>query len=246
VKLAPPPKPTARGALIGALIVYFVVKTFVPFGGTLLYPLTLLATWVHEMGHGTTALILGGKFSYLEVFANGSGLAYTATSHPWQSGLTAAGGLLGPPLCGATLLATSRGPRRARVILAIMAIAMAVSLAIWVRSLAGWVALPIVALVVRAFAIWGSPRERMVFAQLLGVTLAMDTVSGSDYLFRASVVVDGAPRTSDIAQVAQAFGGPYLVWGLALAAVSFGLLLLGLRFAWRHEARPARARRNLP
>jgi hypothetical protein len=54
VQTTAPPKPTARGALVAALLLYFVVERFVPFGRTLLYPLTLLATWVHEMGHGVS------------------------------------------------------------------------------------------------------------------------------------------------------------------------------------------------
>lgn len=232
------PKPTARGALILALVVYFLMKGFVPFGGTILYPLTLLATWVHEMGHGTTALLLGGRFSSLDIFANGSGLAYTATSHPWQSGLTAAGGLLAPPIVGAVLLATSRGPRRAHGLLTALGVAIVVSLAIWVRSLTGWIALPIVAAVLAAFVRWASPRKRMVFAQLIGVTLAIDTVSGSGYLFSANVTVDGTARPSDIASVAQAFGGSYLLWGLLVAAFSFGLLALGLFLAWRSDGKP--------
>jgi hypothetical protein len=240
------PKPSVRGALVLALLAYFVLTRFVPFGRTLLYPLTLLATWVHEMGHGMTALVLGGSFSSLDVFANGSGLAYCATSQPWQAGLTAAGGLLAPPIAGAVLLGTSRGPRSARILLAGLGVAILLSLTIWVRSLTGWIVLPIVAAVLAAFVVWGGPRRRMVFAQLIGVTLAIDTVSGSGYLFSASVTVDGTARPSDITNVAQAFGGSYVLWGLLLGAFSFGLLALGLFLAWRSDpqtvnepARPA-------
>ena len=31
----------------------------VPYGDTLLYPFTLLATWFHEMGHGLASMLLG-------------------------------------------------------------------------------------------------------------------------------------------------------------------------------------------
>jgi len=231
------PKPTARGALILALVVYFVMKGFVPFGGTILYPLTLLATWVHEMGHGLTALALGGSFKSLDVFANGSGLAFTSSSHPWQSGLIAAGGLLAPPIVGAILLATSHGPRRARILLTGLCIAIVVSLAIWVRSLTGWLALPVVAAVLGAFVRWASPRKTMILAQLVGIVLAIDTVSGSGYLFSAEVKVDGDVRPSDITNVAKAFGGSYVSWGLLLAGVSFSLLALGLYLAWRGDGK---------
>ena len=227
------PKPTSRGALLSAVVVYFVVKTFVPFGGLLLYPLTLLSTWVHEMGHGVTALLCGGRFTSLDVFANGSGLAYTATSHPWQAGLVAAGGLVAPPIVGALVLVASRGPRRARIVMGALALAIVISLIVWVRSLAGFIALPIVAVALVVFTRWGGPKERMIAAQLVGVALAADTWSGKDYLFSATATVDGAVRPSDIVNVAHAFGGPYLLWGAGLAVVSFGLLALGLRVAWR-------------
>jgi hypothetical protein len=232
------PKPTSRRALLFALIVYFAIKSFVPFGGVILYPLSLLATWVHEMGHGIAALACGGQFLSLDVFANGSGLAHTATALTWQQGIVALAGLVAPPVAGALILATSRGPRRARAVLVALAVTLLVSLAVWVRTIAGWIALPIDAAVIFVFALWGGPRERMAFAQLLGVALAADTWSGKGYLFTESAFVDGEVRRSDIATVAYAFGGSYLAWGLLVLAVSLGLLAGGLAWAWR---RPARA-----
>jgi len=226
-------KPTSRGALVVATLVLFVVNAFVPFGGALLYPLTLLATWVHEMGHGITAMVLGGGFTSLDVFANGSGLAHTSIPDDWRHGFVALGGLVAPPVAGALLLAVSRGPRRARLVLAGVAVAVVLSLVVWVRSIAGWIGLPIDAAAIAIFAAWGGPRERMVFAQLVGVSLALDTWTGKGYLFTDSAFVDGVLRPSDIATVAHAFGGPYLVWGVLVLAVSLALLALGFRSAWR-------------
>jgi len=211
---------------------YFVVHTFVPFGGTLLYPLTLLATFVHEMGHGITALLTGGTFSSLDVFANASGLAHTTSTHRWAGGLTALGGLLAPPIVGATLLAVSRGPRRSRVVLVAMAVFIVVSLVIWVRSTAAWVALPIDALVLGWFGVRASPRSRMVFAQLVGVSLAIDTWSGKGYLFTDEVTIDGQTIPSDIVNFAHAVSGPYLAWGFVVFVVSCALLACGLYAAW--------------
>jgi hypothetical protein len=240
----PDARPSSRGALLVAILVYWVVHTFVPFGTTLLYPLTLLATWVHEMGHGVTALVVGGSFGSLSIFADASGLAYTAAPLPWQRGLVAAGGLLAPPVVGAALLVVSRGPRRARIVLGALAVAMLTSLAIWVRSAAGWIAVPLDAAAVLAFAIWGGQRERMVFARLVGVALAIDTWSRKGYLFSATATVDGAERPSDIASVAGAFGGPYIVWGLAIFVVSCALLAAGLFRAWQRQEPSARVTRS--
>jgi hypothetical protein len=116
-----------------------------------------------------------------------------------------------------------------------IAAAIVVSLAIWVRSVAGFIALPIDAAAIGAFAVWGGPRERMVFSQLVGIALAIDTWSNKGYLFSANATVDGVTRPSDVASVAGAFGGPYLAWGLLLFVLSCALLAAGVRAAWRNE-----------
>ncbi len=131
----------------------------------------------------------------------------------------------------------------APLLLAGLAAALLISLLVWVRSLAGWIALPIVAAFVTAFAIWGSPRERMIVAQLVGVALAVDTWSRKDYLFTATATVDGAVRTSDIATVAGAFGGPCPLWGAFLFLLSLGSLALGIFLAVSGGKIPRRPRK---
>src|SRR5262245_59992666 len=134
-----------RTAILIAAAVYLVVITWVPFGAQLLYPLTLFTTWVHEMGHGVTALIVGGSFRSLEINWNAGGVAFTTRAAGWPGALVAAGGLLAPPLLGALTLAVVHGPRRARVLLGGLAVAILVSLVLYVRSAAGLVTLPLVA-----------------------------------------------------------------------------------------------------
>lgn len=238
------PEYTQRKALIFAVVAVLAIQHLMPFGRTLLYPFTLLATWVHEMGHGLTALFVGGRFDHLEIFANASGLAHSFVSVGWKPGLVALGGLIAPPLSGTAILLLARGPRRARIILAVIATALVLSLAIWVRSLAGWLAMPIVAAALGFVAWKGSPKRRLIVTQFVGVLLALDTVSRLDYLFTSNVEVDGVRRASDIQSVAEAFGGHYLVWGLFLSALSLGMVGLALWNAWRKRAAvtPARGR----
>lgn len=225
-------RPTPRGALLLAVVVSVVVGTFVPFGRFVLYPFTLMATWVHEMGHGVGAMLASGRFESLDVFGDASGLAHVLHA-PGADGFVCAAGLLAPPIAGAGILAFARGPRRARVLLAIVAAAMAVSLIVWVRSLAGWIALPLVAALIGAFARWGSPRELLFFAQFLGIRLAVDTVTGIDYIFTDRVEVGGAQRLSDIARVAESWGGPRFFWSLVIAGASLLLVALGGWAAFR-------------
>ena len=72
-----------RTAILVAVAVYFAISWFVPFGTTLLYPLTLFTTWVHEMGHGLMGLIMGGEFSELVIRSDASGYARTYAAHGW-------------------------------------------------------------------------------------------------------------------------------------------------------------------
>lgn len=233
-KVSSQERPTSRGALLLAVVASVVIGSFVPFGRLLLYPFTLMGTWVHEMGHGVGAMLAGGRFESLDVFADGSGLAHVLHG-PGADGFVCAAGLLAPPIAGAAILASARGPRRARVLLAIVALAMVVSLLVWVRSLAGWIALPVVSALIAVFARWGSSRELLFFAQFLGIRLAVDTVTRMDYLFTGKAEVAGVTRLSDIARVAESWGGPQILWSLVLAGASLLLVGVGLWAAFRAE-----------
>ncbi|XDE62872.1 M50 family metallopeptidase [Arthrospira platensis BEA 1257B] len=63
--------------LVVAAIATIILWQFY-WGNYVLYPFSILATWFHEMGHGLTAILLGGNFHKLLLFPNGSGLAYNS------------------------------------------------------------------------------------------------------------------------------------------------------------------------
>jgi hypothetical protein len=239
-----PASPDLRRSLIVAAAVVFLLRSFVPFGRLILYPFTLLSTWVHEMGHGVAALVGGGRFSSLEIFANASGLAHVTYAPGWPDALTSLGGLVAPPLVGAAIILAARGPRRARVVLLGLGAAIAASTAIWVRSPAGWVALPLVAAAIVWAGLRFGPERRLVAAQFLGVVLALDTWTRLDYLFVKTAHVGGQERASDIARFAEVVGGPYLVWGLLVAALSLGAVALALWLTWRRAPAAASTRRR--
>jgi hypothetical protein len=229
-----------RSAILWAAALVFAISAFVPFGTLLLYPLSLFTTWVHEMGHGLTALALGGRFHELSIFANGAGWAQYWISRGLPDALVSLGGLLAPPIVGALILAFVHGPRRARVVLGLLAIALIVSIALYVRSFTGLVAMPLVAIALGWAAGPGfssRPERRVILCQALGVILALDTLTRMvGYVFEDAVTIDGRVRTSDIANVAHELGGHYVLWGIAVTVVAIGMLALGLWIAWRRPA----------
>src|SRR5690606_10597734 len=112
----------------------------------------LLSTFVHEMGHGLAAIIVGGDFIDLRVYADGSGLAFSATDGGGvKRAIVSAGGLVGPAVAAAIGFTLGRNARIARLTLVIGGILLIVASVLWVRSLAG--ALVALGLIVLSLAI---------------------------------------------------------------------------------------------
>jgi hypothetical protein len=235
----PRPAPASAGwhprtVIIAAAVTVFVITAWVPFGSTLLYPLTLFTTWVHEMGHGLTALAFGGEFRSLEIHASAGGLAYAYAGHGWPDAMVAAGGLLAPPFVGALLLAFVHRQRVARIVLAALAAALVLSLAIWVRSAAGLIAMPLVAALL-GWAAWRgfaeNPARRVLLVQVLSVILGLDTLTRMvGYAFKEKT---SNGHRSDVSAIADNLGGHYVLWGMAITTLALGMLALGLWRAWR-------------
>lgn len=245
----PRPSVSARGALLLAALTLVLVERYVPHGRVVLYPFVLFATWVHEMGHGLAALLVGGEFSRLDVYADASGLAHIRVPAGPSSGVTAAAGLLAPPVLGGVMLAVARGPRRARALLFALAVALGGSLALWIRGPVGMAAAAGVSLVFLVSSRVASDRVAMVIAQLLGLLLGLDALRRADYLFTASARIGGTVMTSDVGAVAASWGGSHLAWGALIAVTGSVLFALGLWAAWREprgrdRARPGASRRD--
>ncbi len=234
-----------REAILIAVALVFVIGNWVPFGHEALYPLTLFTTWVHEMGHGLTALALGGRFDSLEIFSHAGGLAHCDAGWGWHMAVVALGGLLAPPIVGSILIAFVHGPRRARIALTILAVGLVVSLVIYVRSVAGFIAMPLVAAGL-GWAAWlgfrEAPQRGVLVVQLLGVILALDTLTRMvSYVFVDEIEMNGVKMPSDIHSVAEGFGSSYLLWGAAVTLVAVAMLGGALWWAWK---RPAPAERK--
>ena len=227
-----------RTIIIVAAVSVFVITAWVPFGSTALYPLTLFTTWVHEMGHGLTALAFGGEFRSLEIHANAGGLAYAFAGDGWPDAMVAAGGLLAPPLLGGLLLAFVHRPRTARIVLGVLAAALVVSVVIWVRSAAGIIAMPLVAALL-GWAAWRgfseNPARRVLLVQVLSVILGVDTLTRMVSYSLSASTSEG--QRSDVSAIADNLGGHYLLWGPAITTIALGMLALGLWRAWRRPDR---------
>lgn len=61
--------------LIILIIIYFALKYFIPYGNYLVYPINLMVTFLHELGHSIFALLTWWEVKAVQVNLNGSGYA---------------------------------------------------------------------------------------------------------------------------------------------------------------------------
>ena len=121
--------PSAKGdfstqqtlTLIGLAGLTAFLLAVIPLIGLINYPIRLLLTMVHELGHGLAALVTGGEFIRFVIFPNGAGLAYTAGG--WRFVVIPAG-YLGVAIFGAVLILLGRNHRWSRGAMAVIGGAM--------------------------------------------------------------------------------------------------------------------------
>lgn len=219
----------ARAALLWSIVATLALPR-IPVLHTLWLPLLWLSTVAHELGHGLTALLVGGSFNRFVIRPDGSGTAFSSLPADANvlDALVSAGGLVGPAIVAATWFILARRPLGARVGLALFGGAFVAAAAlvadpgftqIYLGSVGG------LALVAAALLSAGWAQGALVF---LAVQMSLSVYTRSDYLFTEVAAPSGAP--SDVANMAHALGGPYWAWGLACGLFSALVLVLGLRW----------------
>ena len=232
-----PPK-GATAVLLGCIACSLVLP-HIPGGRWAWWPLMLWSTLAHELGHGLAAVIVGGDFISLQMFADGSGVAATAHSGGRTArALVSAGGLIGPAMVACGLFFFARTARRARVALGVLAGVLVVAIALVVRNPFGiayvLVLSGLLATIVRFGSAWVA-RFGLVF---LAVQLASSVFSRGDYLFTPVARTSAGSLPSDVAQIAAALFLPYWVWGGLCGLFSVAVLVLGMSL----YLRPTKAR----
>ncbi len=211
-----------------------------PYGQYALAPFTVMATWFHEMGHGLTALLLGGRFDQMLLYSDGSGLTSSGPAWGGRVGvaLVSAGGLMGPPTAGFFFLLASTRAWSARTAVFLLGGLMVFSSVVWIRTLYGCVAISLIGLAFLLLAFRGSEEVRALMAKLVGVQACIASYRSRGYMFSSEANVGGHAIHSDTANMAKELFLPYWFWGGTLCLASLSLLVLGLYWS----TRPARER----
>lgn len=224
------PRQRARRALLVVAALTLALH-WLPVPIWLHWPILLGSTLAHELGHGLAALLLGGSFESLALFADGSGVAsYRGHFNAVQGALIAAAGLLGPPLAASLLLLAARHERSSRIALILCALCCALLVLLWAGNLLTLFYAGVLGLGLAALALRGGPDLLQWSSLFLAVQLGLASFSRADYLFTAVAQTDAGPMPSDVAQIQAALWFPYWFWGALLALLTVAMLLLA---SWR-------------
>jgi len=120
--------------VLAMVMVYVILKFFGgSFGSVILYPVTLLVTFLHEFGHALGGLLTGASVEAMQINVDGSG--YTVTRGGSQ-GTILMGGYLGSAILGNVLFYIGAHKKKlTQATLYVLAFLMALAGILWFESL---------------------------------------------------------------------------------------------------------------
>jgi hypothetical protein len=229
--------PTLALALLASLVLWNL-----PFGGVLLYPFKLLATWLHELSHGVAMIVSGTGFNCVMIYRDTSGLAHaSSTAGPFASVLIAAAGYMGTPLWGAALLVVTRSAVSARRALLVVAVLLAATAAFVIGNDFGRWATAAIAIGFAAAGFAVPARWRVLVAHFIAAQACVNALLDIRVLLRPEQVVNGhVASLSDAHNMAVATFGvadPWAVWmwSILWLAWSLAVLFVALRIVGRER-----------
>ena len=226
-----------RRALLIALaagVIVFILWNTPQISQAVLYPFRLFVTYIHEAGHGTMALLTGGRFLGFEIFPSGAGQALTAGGSRL---LILPAGYLGAALFGAVLFYLTNTVRHSRSI----AVALGIGLLIF-SVIFGRFSLP--ALVVGAafgvvLIVIGRRANRdinILVLNMLAILTGLNAVLDLFFLIGNSSATLGDVRNDAAAFSQQVFPLiPGAAWAFVWALLAIAMLGLSI---WYSVVRP--------
>jgi hypothetical protein len=221
-----------RNLLIACVVM--VICMNISTGRYILYPFMILSTWVHETCHAMAALLMGGRVKKLEIFRDGSGLAYSSVSGTWKRGFVASGGYPGTAVTGCILLLfrrTTLGPTIGTIAIGFL---MTLTCAFWVRNAWGFWVLLSEGILLMLLG-WKLPAHFLDnLYSFLAATCCLNAVESVHNLFAIEDYYVGGEvvTTSDAHTVAEYWGLHYRFWAVLWLVSSFVLTAIGILFAF--------------
>jgi hypothetical protein len=213
--------------------------SFLPFFSLFAYPFRLLATMIHELGHGLAAVLTGGQFVRFVVFPDGSGVAYTAGGWRW---LIIPAGYVGVALFSAGLILIGRNLRRSRQALIgvggaliLLTLLYGLPTLLSAQFASGFLTvmlgilfgIGLVAIARRAAEVWS-----VLVLNLLAFQTGLTAFSDIWWLVQFTPIVFPRGQVSDAQAMAQLTFIPAVIWAILWAVLACGLIGGALWQTW--------------
>lgn len=220
-------------ALVAGVIVFILWNT-PQISQAVLYPFRLFVTYVHEAGHGTMALLTGGRFLGFEIFPSGAGQALTAGGSRF---LILPAGYLGAALFGAVLFYLTNTMRHSRSIAVALGIGLLIFSVIFGRfslpALAVGAAFGVVLIVIGRRA---NRDINILVLNMLAILTGLNAVLDPFFLIGNSSATLGDVRNDAAAFSQQVFPLiPGAAWAFIWALLAIAMLGLSI---WYSIVRP--------
>lgn len=211
------------------LLAFVVVMALwqIPELNGVLAPFRYFVTTVHELGHGTAAIISGGSFRAYEVYGSGAGVATTASNARW---FVVPAGYVGTALFGALLLFFTNRTGHSKAIAIALGIGFALMTLLFARNFMAFLAGAATAAILILLG-WKGPILLVTFllnilAILTGLNAVLD-IWGLFNNLNSSVVTELGNVPNDAYAMAQEVGilppaGWALLW-MVLAVLMLGI-----------------------
>lgn len=207
--------------------------SLVPGGKYALYPFKLFTTWVHECGHALAALTAGGGEVRITLEPDASGLTrYRLPRSRLREAWVASAGYLGSSLVGCALFYLSATERaRAPQIVLGLAVALGLSLLLWVRNAFGAATVLALGAGLGACVHYGRAEHVQWLLQFLALQTALNACLDIRTLFGLG---GGARGQSDAHTMQRLFWLPAAFWAALWMAASLTLMawVTGILPAW--------------
>lgn len=228
---APPSAAERRGhnalLLAGGAAILSLILLNIPVANTLLYPVRLLVTLVHEGGHALATLLTGGGVQQITLEPDGSGL--TLSLGGWRPIILSAG-YVGAAAVGALMLYLLRTPLGGRAALYALAVVLGTLTLFFVRNLFGFVVGVGLTVALALAARFLPDMADLVLAAFLAVQLClMALLDLFNLLFSSGLFPVGH---NDAVFMSRAIPLPPILWALLWSAASVALVWLAVRGLW--------------
>lgn len=223
---APPPSRPALGRLLGVSALSVLIAQ-IPILSSVLYPLRLFGTFIHEGSHALAATLTGGHAVVIHVMPDASGV--TLNYGGWQPVITMAG-YIGAAAYGAAMLSLARRPGAARLVLGGSGAVLALLDLLLIRGFGlGWGILIASGLLLAARRLPAKAAE--LTAMFLGVQCVINSLYDLRTLLGLSLLPNGP--VSDAVLMSQMIPLPPVFWAALWSLLSLGILGAALRPYWR-------------